>query len=408
VDEPSQLAPLHMKALMYQNLGVLMYELALSSDNSNDQRTDVSVLRMEQAFKYLTKSVALFESHPHFRLATSSGEENPGKQHLHPSADAASLAVLDASTLMEVSHSLQMLAGAACSLQRYQRGVRLWDRAIRHATDSLLHGAEDGVRHDNLLLALYNGAVCHHAAADRSRGTGELAAAASLVASAGTYCDEAVSHLEKSHRKENENNKLEQDDAPLLRAARDLRGFIQATAAEVEASVQESRRDRDRNRGREQGNADAPQQGGAGYYVKTGRGFIPAPAAAAVSATTTTMTTTSTAGSKNLLHSSASASSAGPQASEPDLSGGVGGVGLDEQEGEGEEEVWVECELDEECEYFDVYDPEEGHEAAGGGESAATRPAATRPAATRPAATRPAAATTTTTTTTPHRTVTVD
>ena len=71
----------------------------------------------------------------------------------------------DSSTLMEASRSLQLLAGVTCSLGRYVEGTRRWDEALSHARRSL-KGIEMGVRYDNLAVALYNAAVCHYTAGD--------------------------------------------------------------------------------------------------------------------------------------------------------------------------------------------------------------------------------------------------
>ena len=147
VDESSRVVPMHMKALMHQNLGVLHYDLSMSfadadggddasfypppdsSSSSSITALEFSKAHLHQSYDHLKSSVALFD------------------EYLQNSTES--------STLMEVSHSMQLWAGVACTMKRYRDGTKLWDRAISHAYHSL-QGIKQGVRYDNLAAVLYN------------------------------------------------------------------------------------------------------------------------------------------------------------------------------------------------------------------------------------------------------------
>jgi len=110
----------------------------------------------------------------------------------------------DSSTLMEASRSLQLLAGVTCSLGRYVEGTRRWDEALSHARRSL-KGIEIGVRYDNLAVALYNAAVCHYTAGDASAVEELLSEALTIIegsaggstAEEGTEQELSTYHLKK-------------------------------------------------------------------------------------------------------------------------------------------------------------------------------------------------------------------
>jgi tetratricopeptide (TPR) repeat protein len=140
VDASSQHVPLHMQALMHQNMGALEHSLATAAGTQTADRST----HLRSAQEHLQRSVAAFNR----RLQSVVG-------------DAA--LEQDSSALMEASYSLQLLAGVICELGQYSEGLQQWQQAVRHARISLL-GLELGVRYSNLAAALYNAAVCHASA----------------------------------------------------------------------------------------------------------------------------------------------------------------------------------------------------------------------------------------------------
>lgn len=152
MDESSRVVPMHMKALMHQNLGLLHYDISMSfaegdggddapshplSNNSTTSSNSITALEfskahLHQSYDHLKSSVSLFD------------------EYLQNSTES--------STLMEASYSIQLWAGVACTMKRYRDGTKLWDRAISHAYHSL-QGINQGVRYDNLAAVLYNAGI---------------------------------------------------------------------------------------------------------------------------------------------------------------------------------------------------------------------------------------------------------
>lgn len=170
VDEQSRHVPTHMRALMHQSLGVLEHSMAQNPQtlfvHSNPSQKAVKIKLDEEM-----ASVHLREAYKHFKTSVS----------LFSTLDSlANSYAQDGSTLMEVSRSLQLLAGVTCSLGRFSEGTHRWEGAIAHARRSL-KGIELGVRFDNLAVVLYNAAVCLSSAGDSRRVEELLAEAARIV-----------------------------------------------------------------------------------------------------------------------------------------------------------------------------------------------------------------------------------
>lgn len=158
MDASSRHIPLHMQALMHQNLGALEHSLAGTA------RGPAVSVHLDSAVRHLRASVAAFAAR---------------KESLGGWAEQ------DSSTLMEESYSQQLLAGSLCELGKYNEALKLWERTITHARQALL-GIEVGVRYSNLGVVLYNAALCHTAAsrtaesralAMEARGVAERSAA---------------------------------------------------------------------------------------------------------------------------------------------------------------------------------------------------------------------------------------
>ncbi len=304
VDDHSKHVPMHMQALMHQSLGVLQHSLSSRSDPSDVAATpmlagELSAAHLREAHKHLKTSVALFEAIK--KLPTASSSE-------------------DSSTLMEASRSLQLLAGVTCSLGRYVEGTRRWEEALSHARRSL-KGIEMGVRYDNLAVALYNAAVCHHSAGGASAAEKLLSEALTIIetSAGGTSAEEGTGQeLSTYHLKKHVLNLLainKEQLSPLVATASKQKATpaasspITATASVSSLFVAEERIKEETPGGGLMRPVQDPVTGRVTYVRK-----VPE---AAVKTTKQTN---------------------------------------DEKEGkEGEEEEeWVECELDEPCDEFEV------------------------------------------------------
>lgn len=164
MDDSSRHVPLHMQALMHQNLGALENTLAATAGSGSGSaaavRKDLAAAHLESAYRHLLNSVAAFDLR---------------RENLHAQAGIAE----DRSALLEESLSLQLLAGVTCGLGKLREGVRRWEQAVRQARSSLL-GIELGVRYANLAAVLYNAAVCH-VAANRAAQAQQLATEAAGI-----------------------------------------------------------------------------------------------------------------------------------------------------------------------------------------------------------------------------------
>lgn len=229
VDERSKHVPMHMKALMHQNLGVLQHTLSLEKEPSEPSIAgtsasnnaagssvlagDISAAHLREAYKHLKTSVALFDAMN--KLPHSSSE--------------------DSSTLMEASRSLQLLAGVTCSLGRYVEGTRRWGQALLQARRSL-KGIERGVRYDNLAVALYNAAVCHHSAGNAVIVEKLLSEALSIIGtSAGEMSGEEIADQELP-------------SSYLKRHVLDLRALNKGQLSQLSSADQKSKSTRERSK----------------------------------------------------------------------------------------------------------------------------------------------------------------
>ncbi len=137
VDE-SKSIPLHMKALMHQNLAVTFYEEALKISKNNELRVhnsnDHEMMKMlKEAESDVIQSVEIFEQF----FAT----------------------VNDSSTRMEHLQSLQLHAGIVCTMRKFMDAQGLWTKAIDKAREN--HGdLKLGIHYERLAIILYNGAIC--------------------------------------------------------------------------------------------------------------------------------------------------------------------------------------------------------------------------------------------------------
>lgn len=166
VDERSRCVPMHMRALMHHSLGVLEQSRAAEAARSEKVSIfDTSAVHLQEAYKHALASATIFSAIRNM-------------SHIH---------VEDSSSLMEVSASLQLLAGVTCSLGRSLEARRRWEEAVDHARGSL-RGIHRGVRFDNLAVALYNAAVCFNV-------TGNAADADILLSEAMTIIETSAERV---------------------------------------------------------------------------------------------------------------------------------------------------------------------------------------------------------------------
>ena len=180
VHESSRHIPLHMRALLHQALGSWHHRRAVQDQLQSPGNT-LPALSLQQAAEHLRASLETFsERRESIRIAQQQEDD------LDESLE-------DGSTLLEVSLSMQLLAGVVCSQGRYEEGLQLWGEAIAQARSSLL-GIDLGIRYDNLAVALYNAAVCH-SAAGRADMTANLASEAAAIAKASSRASAEVTAL---------------------------------------------------------------------------------------------------------------------------------------------------------------------------------------------------------------------
>lgn len=132
VVEESKATPRHMTALMYQNLGVSIYEQAIKLA-SEQSKSWAKKTMFQEAQGFLQQSVAIFDA-----FFSSSNDSSVHTEHLQ---------------------SLQLLAGITCLQQEYLEGTEFWRRALSKA-EANLQGVKLGLHYEKLALIQYNAAVC--------------------------------------------------------------------------------------------------------------------------------------------------------------------------------------------------------------------------------------------------------
>eukprot|EP01038_Epipyxis_sp_PR26KG_P009698 gene9698-13055_t len=144
VADESRLIPLHMRALMLQNLGLLEYEQFKHSDSLVEHDNNNDNGGLQKAEKFLKQSVETFEEVLH--LSESNNRES--------------------SLAMEYVYSLQLLSGVLCTIHQqspHRAGdvdaMAMWNRTILIARTSAAH-VKVGIHYENLAVVLYNSAIC--------------------------------------------------------------------------------------------------------------------------------------------------------------------------------------------------------------------------------------------------------
>ena len=132
VDE-SKPVPLHMTALMHQNLGLLDFELAHVGQASNKINATYYQQLLVNSREQLTKSQAIFDKY----FSASQ----------------------DSSTNREHAISMQALATVMCLQKDFKSGAKQWERTIQKARSNM-KGIIMGPPVELLSLILYNAAAC--------------------------------------------------------------------------------------------------------------------------------------------------------------------------------------------------------------------------------------------------------
>jgi hypothetical protein len=124
--EESRFIPQHMRALLYQNLGIVLFE-----EFQNVKIVDL----LAAARSNIENSLAIFNQ-PTFSLST------------------------DSSVQLEHLQSIQMLAAIDCLNHQFGSGISFWKKAILKARQNagLL---TTGIHYEKLSIVLYNAAICY-------------------------------------------------------------------------------------------------------------------------------------------------------------------------------------------------------------------------------------------------------
>ncbi len=130
--DESRPVPLHMTALMYQNLGKMEYNLALNITSDDEQK------------KHFLKSKDFYSNSLHIFEKTFSGST-------------------DSSTNREYAIVMQMVSTLSCLLEDFDNAKNMWQNTILKARSNL-KGVSFGIDVDVLIMILYNAAVCYHEA----------------------------------------------------------------------------------------------------------------------------------------------------------------------------------------------------------------------------------------------------
>jgi tetratricopeptide (TPR) repeat protein len=126
VSENSTFIPLHMKALLSQNIGIIYYE------EYHDKVPHSAYL--EEAKQHISSSLTLFQQH----FSNSN----------------------DSSTQLEHLHSIQLLAAIFCLQKDYSHGISYWKQAIEKAISNS-GGLTVGLHYEKLAIVYYNAAICY-------------------------------------------------------------------------------------------------------------------------------------------------------------------------------------------------------------------------------------------------------
>lgn len=130
--DESRPVPLHMTALMYQNLGKMEYNLALNITNDDERK------------RHLFKSKDFYINSLHIFEGTFSSSN-------------------DSSTNREYAIVMQMVSTLNCLLEDFYTAKNMWQNTILKARNNL-KGLTFGIDVDILIMILYNAAVCYREA----------------------------------------------------------------------------------------------------------------------------------------------------------------------------------------------------------------------------------------------------
>ena len=133
VADESKPVPLHMTALMYQNVGLLDFELAHIGITSNKLNASTYQQLLSNSRDQLIQSQSIFDSH--FKDSQ------------------------DSSTNREHAVSMQALATVMCLQKDFKSGIEQWERTIQKARKNT-RGILMGPPVELLSLVLYNAAAC--------------------------------------------------------------------------------------------------------------------------------------------------------------------------------------------------------------------------------------------------------
>jgi hypothetical protein len=139
--------PLHMRALMFQNLGVTLYEKAMQHSQTDLKRNNfVKQSLFIDAEVYLRQSIRIFDEYWMMlkQLASKGAASVP----------------MEVQVRREYIQSIQLHAGVLCLLRRFAEGVGEWQQAIVAAENAVEH-IRLGPDYEKLGLIYYNAAVCH-------------------------------------------------------------------------------------------------------------------------------------------------------------------------------------------------------------------------------------------------------
>ena len=135
--EENKIIPQHMRALLFQNLGVSAYE---------EHRKFGDPALLSKALHYILKSLEQF--------ALFSFDQNSSLQQEH-------------------LESLQLLAAIYCVLQDYGKGLPAWRDAVAKARANL-GPLSIGTNYEKLSVVLYNAALCYHQTQENSTAVNML------------------------------------------------------------------------------------------------------------------------------------------------------------------------------------------------------------------------------------------
>lgn len=127
--DESRPVPLHMTALMYQNLGKMEYNVALDIIEDDERKR-----HLFQSKDFYINSLQIFEG--------------------------SFSATNDSSTNREFAIVMQMVSTLHCLLEDYDAAKKLWQSTISKARNNL-KGVALGIDVDILVMILYNAAVCY-------------------------------------------------------------------------------------------------------------------------------------------------------------------------------------------------------------------------------------------------------